>query len=283
MLQREPVGWLTAVSIAATAVLFGPAPVAAQPAGARAASTVTAAPAPQLPPRASAVRRPPPAPAVRGSIFAGATFQPTTHTFSDQRSFAYDRESASIAGAYDVDGGRGFDVGALVRVWKAIGLGAAATRVTRDSPAAYEAQYPHPFFFSRPRTATVDFDDFTRTELGLHLSVAYIAPQWRRLDVTLFGGPTIFSLEQDLAGDFTPVEVYPYDAVTVTAGAPARVKDTVIGFHAGGGVTWFVTRHIGLGALVRFASGAQDVPLGGQDVKLDVGGVQAGVGLRLRF
>jgi opacity protein-like surface antigen len=210
-------------------------------------------------------------------------FQPTTHTFSDQQTFAYDRESASITGTYDVNDGLGFDGGAMARVWRGVGMGASVTRVGRDSSAAYEAQYPHPFFFSRPRTATVDLDDLKRTELGLHLSVAYVAPQWRSLDVTLFGGPTIFSVQQDLAGDLTPVEVYPYDTITVTAGAPTRVKETVVGFHAGGGLTWFFTRNIGLGGQVRFTSGSTKVPLGGNDVELKVGGVQAGIGVRVRF
>ena len=221
---------------------------------------------------------------VRGSFFGGALLQSTSQSFTDQRSFTYNRETASLTGAYTVDDGYGFDAGLFVRAWRMLGFGASATRVARSGTAHVEARYPHPFFFGRDRTATLDLEGQDRTELGMHVSAAIVPPAWRSVDVVLFGGPSVFSVQQDVSGDLVVTDEYPYDSITLAAGAATRVKKTVVGFHAGGGITWYVTRHLGLGGLVRYASGSTGVTIGsGSAFDLKAGGVQAGLGLRVRF
>ena len=43
------------------------------------------------------------------------------------------------------------------------------------------------------------------------------------------------------------------------------------------------TTYIGLGGFVRFAAGSVDVPSGGGESSVQVGGFQSGGGIRLRF
>ena len=44
-----------------------------------------------------------------------------------------------------------------------------------------------------------------------------------------------------------------------------------------------VTPNFGLGGFLRFAQGSVDMPSSGGDQPLDIGGLQAGGGVRLRF
>jgi hypothetical protein len=106
----------------------------------------------------------------------------------------------------------------------------------------------------------------------------------KRLEVSLFGGPSFFNVKQDAVTDFTYAESYPYDQATFTSTTTSVEKASKIGFNGGADIAFFFNRQIGVGftALVSKAT----VPIesagsGNADVK--VGGVQTGGGLRLRF
>ena len=58
----------------------------------------------------------------------------------------------------------------------------------------------------------------------------------------------------------------------------------MIGYNAGVDMTWRFADHIGVGALLRYAAGKKDFePTGGTPVEVNVGGLQAGGGLRVAF
>ena len=79
-------------------------------------------------------------------------------------------------------------------------------------------------------------------------------------------------------------EVYPYDTLAFPSVSTETIKDKVSGYNAGVDMAWMFSKHIGLGALIRYTHGTKDfTPTGGQPVKIEVGGLNAGGGLRVVF
>lgn len=268
------------------------APVAAQPlltdqqSRPRAApppppGTTRPAPATQKPVSRAAARR---APQWRGVLSAGAVWQPVTSSFTDRRTETVFRETATTTGEYDLDGGVGVDVGGVIRVWGNLGVGLAVTAMPRPGNAALSVSSPHPFFFNRPRTATAEISNADRTETGVHLSAAYHIVGGRRWRVTFFGGPSVYTLSQTVVDTLVVTDVYPYDTITAAIGQTSDQSERAIGFHVGGDVSWYFSRRVGLGALVRYANAEVKTSInGGDDVTLKAGGAQIGLGLRFRF
>jgi hypothetical protein len=99
----------------------------------------------------------------------------------------------------------------------------------------------------------------------------------------VFGGPSLFQVDQDVITDVTFDESYPYDEASFRAAGTTSASVSTIGFNVGADVAFFVTRQVGIGATVQFAGATVDVPgLLGSTQAVKVGGGQAGLGLRLR-
>ena len=99
----------------------------------------------------------------------------------------------------------------------------------------------------------------------------------------MFGGPSFFSVKQDIVNDFEISETYPYDTATFTRAIAASQSESAVGVNVGGDVAYFFTPNVGVGGTAQ-SSGAtveMTVPSGTADVK--AGGLQVGGGLRLRF
>jgi hypothetical protein len=219
-----------------------------------------------------------------GTIMAGVMFQPTTTTFTDATNFTYFLEPATLTGAYDVGDSVGIDIGGVARVWRTLGAGVAVTSASRASSANFTGSLPHPFFFGRARAAETEILDLDRSELGVHISAAYLMPSTGNLRLILFGGPSFFNTKQDIADDIEIEEAYPYDDVEIAEGTVTELSETIFGFHAGADVSWYFTQSLGVGGLIRFAQGKKETSIGeGQPFDLEAGGLQASVGVRFRF
>lgn len=258
-----------------------PPPTTANPAPAPAAA------APQTParPAAAATRAARRAPNVRGLLTVSGLFQPGTHDFTDAREFSYNREPAASTAGYAIERGAGIDAGVFVRLWRHLGAGASVSSVVRTSDANISARYPHPFFFNQARTASTSVGDLDRSELGVHLSAAWLLASTGRFGGVLYAGPTFFSITQDAVETLTVTETYPYDTVTIApGGSPTELSERAVGFHAAADVTWFFSRRIGVGAMARYATAKKAVAIGtGKSFDLEAGGLQTGLGLRIRF
>lgn len=243
--------------------------------------TTRPAPATQKPVARAAAR---PAPQWRGFVMGTALWQPGTSSFTDRRSETVFRETATTTGEYDLDGGVGGEVGGVVRVWRNFGVGLAVSVLPRPGNAAFSLSSPHPFFFTRPRTATADSSSVDRTETGVHLSAAYHIVGGRHWRITLFGGPSYYALSQTVVNTLVVTDSYPYDTITATPGPTSDQSESAIGFHVGGDVSWYFSRRLGVGALARYATAEAKTSInGGDDVTLKAGGAQIGLGLRVRF
>lgn len=231
---------------------------------------------------------PPPAPAAiphdRGIAFLDVAFQPGTASFTDRRSFSLNRESASLTSDYDVKAGAGIDGGAFVRLWKRFGVGLAVSSIVRDSAATVTGSYPHPFFFNQARSATFETETLDRAEVGVHPSVAWIAPASNRFRFVAFAGPSFFTITQTVVDQPALTDTYPYDTITLAAGTTTDIEESAVGVHVGADATWYFTSRLGAGVLARFATGTKSVSVnGGDSFDLKAGGAQIGVGLRFKF
>ena len=162
-----------------------------------------------------------------------------------------------------------------------LGLAFSASKNT-DSAVAF-ASVPHPFLFNRPRSASTTIDALEHTERVLHLQAYYFVPIVEKAEIGLFIGPSFYDVTQDYVsalGAFA--ESSSFDTVTVPA-ARATASDSQVGFNVGAEATYQLTPNVGAALLLRFSRASAELDLGGQPLTLNVGDVQFGGGIRLRF
>jgi hypothetical protein len=173
-----------------------------------------------------------------------------------------------------------------------------------DGESTLRVSMPHPLFSNRPASGTLDADGLRREVLAVH-AYCLESVSTGALQVVVFGGPSHFSIRQDLVFGSSIVEkLDPALNYTIQLSHPIRatVRTSAWGYNAGADLAFFFTRHLGVGALVRFVHASIEVDLtepsktavtdaggtflaGGNRVssRLDIGGLQCGGGLRVRF
>ena len=95
---------------------------------------------------------------------------------------------------------------------------------------------------------TGDAVGLERNELAVHVQAQLRAPLGSRLQVTLFGGPSFFRVEQELVTSFNWSETYPFDDAGFNSATTSGAKGLSIGFNAGADVAYFFARHVGRSA-----------------------------------
>jgi hypothetical protein len=256
----------------------------------------SAVPAPQAgaapPATAAAAVRPKPSPkpggwADAGYLSANGLYQAGGSAFTQTLTWPYFAETANATIQYPTKNAPGFDLAGGYRVWRNLAVGAGVSVVSRSVSATVTGTLPSPLYLNQPRTLTGGFSAST-TELGIHIQAAWAVPVAPRLLLLLFGGPSIYDVQQTLVPGAVGIQytdVYPYDNPTVSSTNSATSSKTAIGFGAGADFAYYITRAIGIGGMVRFARASVTFPAVGQSnaVSFDAGGVQAGVGVRVRF
>ena len=214
--------------------------------------------------------------------FNGAT-QATATRFNDNVGFIEFHEAADFKADYGVGTGLVFDGGGGVRLQNGLGFGVAVSRFDRLDPVSLDARIPHPFYLNRPRSLTGSEPDLTRLETAVHVEVRWFESVGDAVELAVFGGPTLFNVQQDLVTAISIESAYPYNDASLASTSRTEVSASAIGFHAGADVGFFFSEVIGLGALIRYSGGS--VELQGADgmVPVDAGGFHVGGGLRVRF
>ncbi len=252
--------------------------------------------------RAAARRDRPTAPLLAAAALAGAVLAPaaadaqvggyvsfnggtqaTSTAFDDNIVFPEFQEDADFNAAYGVGGGAVFDVGGGLRLANGLGFGMGVSRFERVDPASIDARVPHPFFFDRPRSLNGSAPDLTRRETAVHLEVRWFAPAGDAVELSVFGGPTFFSLRQHLVTAIAYDHSYPYDEATFGSASTTALSASAVGFHAGADVGFFFSEAVGVGALLRYSAASVDLPADAGAIPVDAGGFHVGAGLRLRF
>jgi hypothetical protein len=211
--------------------------------------------------------------------------QPSSTTFAGSTTKAVYLESAVVNTTYGVGGGQSFDGGVLVRVAGNFGVGVAVSSFVSQQDGAVAATIPHPFFFNKPRSIAGTAVGLERNELVAHIQAAYLFSSKGKLDIALSGGPSFVSVKQGLVSDVTYAESYPYDTAAFKAAPSTTINASTVGFNVGADVGARLSKHVGVGGLVRFSRTSIEFPLAGTTttVESNAGGVQVAGGLRLFF
>ncbi|HET7695843.1 MAG TPA: outer membrane beta-barrel protein [Vicinamibacterales bacterium] len=198
----------------------------------------------------------------------------TNSTFS-----LYD-ETGTVSSTQRVKGGAFFELGGAYRVWgRNVLAGVSFTRMSSDSNVALTASIPDPVFFDRPRSVTASQSGAQHAENAIHLNAIWMMPVANKLDLGIFGGPTIFMVKQDTIGALTSSSVTePGPAINAPL---SEVKKTTAGINFGVDVQYLVRKDIAVGGIARYSWGSVDID--GASGSLGVGGFQIGVGVRYRL
>lgn len=222
-----------------------------------------------------------------GRIFLSidGTYQAGTEDFNDGASFPLYAETATFTTAYHLKPGPSFNISGSGLVMRRLAVGIAVSRFSRETPIAVSASLPNPFFFNRSRAMSADVAGMYREERAVHVQVRALLPiQSSRLQAAVFGGPSFFTVTQDVLNQVGYTEAYPYDTVTATNGQSANVSTSKTGFNAGADIGYFFSSHVGVGGLAQYSGTTIKIDsAGGDTVDAKVGGFQVGGGLRLRF
>ena len=154
---------------------------------------------------------------------------------------------------------------------------------TRSQPlATVDAEIPHPFYFNQPRTlsGTTSLD---RTDLMVHIAAMALLPFSPRVQATVFGGPTWFQVKPQVIKEIGITETYPYDTVSLSTVTRDRKTVSQWGYHAGADLSYFFSTYVGLQGMVRYSTANASLDNNGLRSDLKLGGLHAGVGLRVRY
>ena len=220
----------------------------------------------------------------RGFISVNAGLQAASSDFSDNSSFVLYVEEGDGNVDYERRSAPMFDVSAGAMVWRNLAIGGGVSVFSKDSTAQVSARLPHPFFFDQHRDVSGTGEGLARSERAFHVQVMWVAPVNDRLSVTVFGGPTFFSVDQDLVDEFTFAEVFPFDTAQFAGVSIVRASESTVGFNVGVDVGFYFSPHVGVGGLVRFSGGSVDFTVpNSEPFSSDVGGLSTAGGLRVRF
>jgi hypothetical protein len=171
--------------------------------------------------------------------------------------------------------------GLAVRLWKDVGFAVTAEHMSATGSTEVTALLPDPFTFNQPHTLT-GLAGVGRTETAVHVDAAFWPYRSGRWEVLVAGGPSWIRVHQDFVADVSYAQPPPYTAVTYEGATIVGERRTVLGGNLAGDLTWRLSRHIGAGAVVRF-SRAHALFADTGAPALVVGGLHAGVGLRVSF
>ena len=182
-----------------------------------------------------------------------------------------------------------------VRLWRSLAVGVGATYFRVRDDVELTGTVPHPLFYERPRALLSQLDGYHRTQTGIHAHAVWTVPVSERFDVALSAGPSLFLVTQDRVSEVVVTLPGPTHEEFQVEPTAKSVAERAYGTNAGVDVTYHLFRQLepgavfwtaGLGffvrwtgATVRFSSEVDRA----QSASSDVGGLQYGAGLRLRF
>lgn len=200
-------------------------------------------------------------------------------------------EMASAAAAYPaLPAARGFGYDGGVQFHPRVGVGVHFNAVNYRSTVGLAVTIPHPLVFNRSGSdADITAATLERKDRGIDISAMYSLPTPDDLRVRVFGGPTYFSIAQEMVGRINYEQVFNLlgtNVVNITTYNAQEVKGSAWGFNVGADVAYFFSRHVGVGGVIRFSRGTVTIdpePLSGGSADLDAGATIVGGGVRFRF
>lgn len=220
-----------------------------------------------------------------------ARLQPSQdlQTFSGSRTLF--SETQTFTAAYPpLPSLNGIIVGGGVGIVKGLGVSVRLNFLNYTNLIGLAVTVPSPYFFNTVASdATVTASPLERRERGIDISATYSAAVSDRVTVRVFGGPTLFHVDDDMVSGIaynqTASSLVRINVVNITAFNHNEVSGSTLGFNVGGDVSVFLVRNVGVGGGVRFNRGTVSLidPLTARSADLNVGSAEFSGGLRLRF
>lgn len=217
-----------------------------------------------------------PAPLAQGWVNINVGAQPATRTFSTAGAIPIYGEQATFTADHHVGNGPIFDVSGGYRIRPNIGVGVGYTTFKAEEDASeVHSSVPSPLFFNTPQVQTQTVPGLNHSENAFYVEGVFFRPLTNSFDVTVSVGPAFIRAKQDLIS-----------RIDIPAGTQAAVpvietqSKTKAGLLAGVDVNYLFTPRIGGGIFLRYL-GAKVALDSAPDLR--AGGLQAGIGLRLRF
>jgi opacity protein-like surface antigen len=194
-------------------------------------------------------------------------------------------EQASVDVTQEIKGGAFFEFGAQYKINRSYGIGLTYGYLTSKGDGAVSGSLPHPLFFDQPRTFTASATDLTRKENSWHFQAVYYIPFTEKVDFAVSGGPSLFNVKQQLIRNVNFSENPPnFTSVTIDSVEVVEPTDSGWGFNLGVDMTYALTPHLGVGAIVRYTHGNIEFNLSDtQTADVKAGGFQIGGGVRYKF
>lgn len=220
----------------------------------------------------------------RGYINVGWGVESGSSAMSDTRTSTVYEETATVTSAATFTSGSLFDVGAGLRVWKNLTVGAAYHQEQNDTDGELTGSVPSPIFFNRPRTFSATVPGLERKEKATHAMIGWVFPFGDRFDAMIYGGPSFFRVEQTVVSNVTFTE----GATNVVATPTETIrKKSQTGYNVGTDVTYIVWSNdsirLGVGGFFRFSTADLNLEMLRSEQETKAGGAQFGFGARLRF
>lgn len=196
-------------------------------------------------------------------------------------------ETGTWQAQHSIGGGAPFEIGGGWNLSRRFGVGLSfATRAKDSRDVNVTANVPSPVFTDTLRNASASLTGLEHSERAVHLQALWQVPVTVEFDVTVFGGPTIFSVRDDVIQSVAPSELGgDFSSVGLDVSRTTQRKSTV-GFNMGVDTRYRLTRLVGVGAMLRYSYGSVDLTLPDNPtgtLNVDAGGLEIGAGLRFRF
>lgn len=219
-----------------------------------------------------------PSPATE-KVFVNANIggQLAKRTFSTASTQTVYEEQARLDATYPIGTGLLYDFGVGYRVFGDVFVGVSVSMFSKTGDATTLADVPDPVLFDAAKldiagTAT----GLKRTEMLIMPQIIYTRAMTDKVDISLGIGPAIARVKQDVLSSFTVA------AQTQNVTAVKSTEDgNGTGIAATLDLTYSLSSRLGIGGFARFAPAKVDLPSAGE--KVNVAGMQAGAGIRLRF
>ena len=227
-----------------------------------------------------------------GKVFVSVNFgiQVGDNSLERTSTFPLYDETATVDISQTINNGAFFDFSGAykLRAYKLrgdLGVGMAYDFVSNSGDGTVSGSLPHPELFDQPRTFTASADDLAHSENAFHFQAVWFVPFTDKVDFTISGGPSIFSVKQELIRGVTFSEIPPnFTSVTIDSVEVIELRDSAWGFNIGADMTYALTPSIGVGALIRYSHGTVEFNVSDtQTADVTAGGFQIGGGVRFKF
>jgi hypothetical protein len=215
----------------------------------------------------------------RGYASVGGVLQ-SSSSFSETVRPVDFAEAAVVDTGYKSGPMPGVEFGGGVHVWRSLGAGVVVSWVSKDGTGAVSAQVPHPFLFARPRSVSGDATGLAHSETAIHIQATWMVPLRNRWRLALSGGPSWFSVDQDLVSDVTVNQTYPYDTATFASATSVHRSGSQMGFNAAADASYWLRPRVGVGVGMMFSHASIKLD---KTATMDAGGPHLSAGIRFRF